>query len=141
MEDPMTSCGCFECIAAVVPEANGIMIVDRDFTGMTPIGMTFSTLAGQLGGGVQMPGFTGIGKLYISSPKFISAEGGHKRIVWMTQQLKDEVADRLKPQLEREGTPELFDKIVTEQEAEDPETLVEKLQEKGHPAMEMEPIM
>ncbi|MFW6180926.1 MAG: acetyl-CoA decarbonylase/synthase complex subunit alpha/beta, partial [Spirochaetota bacterium] len=66
MEDPMTSCGCFECIAAVVPEANGVMIVDRDFPGMTPIGMTFSTLAGQIGGGVQMPGFTGIGKLYIS---------------------------------------------------------------------------
>ena len=72
MEEPMTSCGCFECIAAVVPEANGIMIVDRDFTGMTPIGMTFSTLAGQVGGGQQIPGFTGIGKLYISSPKFIS---------------------------------------------------------------------
>ena len=51
MEDPMTSCGCFECIAAIVPEVNGIMIVDRDFAGMTPVGMTFSTLAGQIGGG------------------------------------------------------------------------------------------
>jgi acetyl-CoA synthase len=138
MEDPMTSCGCFECIAAIVPEANGIMIVDRDFTGMTPIGMTFSTLAGQVGGGVQMPGFTGIGKLYISSPKFISAEGGHQRIVWMTKQLKEEVGDRLQAQLERAGIPEFFDKIATEENADEPEALVTYLQEIGHPALEME---
>lgn len=140
MEEPMTSCGCFECIAAVVPEANGIMIVDRDFTGMTPIGMTFSSLAGQVGGGLQIPGFTGIGKLYLSSPKFISGEGGHKRIVWMTKQLKDEVADRLKPQLEKEGLAELWDKIATEEDAEMPDQLVEYLSKVGHPALEMESL-
>lgn len=140
MEEPMTSCGCFECIAAIVPEANGIMIVDRDFTGMTPIGMTFSTLAGQIGGGVQTPGFTGIGKMYISSPKFISAEGGQRRIVWMTKQLKEEVGDRLKLQLEKMGMADLFDKIPTEEDAEDPEKLVEKLQELGHPALEMDSL-
>ena len=138
MEEPMTSCGCFECIAAIVPEANGIMIVDRDFTGMTPIGMTFSTLAGQVGGGVQMPGFTGIGKLYISSPKFISAEGGQQRIVWMTKQLKEEVGDRLKVVLEKQGIADLFDKIATEENAEEPDLLVEYLQQVGHPALEME---
>jgi acetyl-CoA synthase len=140
MEEPMTSCGCFECIAAVVPEANGIMIVDRDFTGMTPIGMTFSTLAGQVGGGQQIPGFTGIGKLYISSPKFISGEGGHKRIVWMTKQLKEEVAERMKPQLEREGLTDLWDKIATEEEAEMPDQLVEYLTKVSHPAIEMESL-
>jgi acetyl-CoA synthase len=140
MEEPMTSCGCFECIAAVVPEANGIMIVDRDFTGMTPIGMTFSTLAGQIGGGVQTPGFTGIGKMYISSPKFISAEGGQQRIVWMTKQLKEEVGDRLKEQLTKMGMDDLFDRIPTEEDAEEPEKLVEKLQELGHPALEMDPL-
>ena len=140
MEEPMTSCGCFECIAAVVPEANGIMIVDRDFTGMSPIGMTFSTLAGQIGGGIQMPGFTGIGRLYISSPKFISAEGGQKRIVWMSKQLKEEVGDRLKAQLEQMGLADLYDKIATEEDAEEPEKLVEYLQSIGHPALEMESI-
>jgi acetyl-CoA synthase len=140
MEEPMTSCGCFECIAAVVPEANGIMIVDRDFTGMTPIGMTFSSLAGQVGGGQQIPGFTGIGKLYISSPKFISGEGGHKRIVWMTKQLKDEVAERMMPQLEKEGLAELWDKIATEENAEMPDQLVEYLSKVGHPALEMESL-
>ena len=140
MEEPMTSCGCFECIAAVVPEANGIMIVDRDFTGMTPIGMTFSALAGQVGGGQQIPGFTGIGKMYISSPKFISGEGGHKRIVWMTKQLKEEVAERLQPQLEKEGLADLWGKIATEEEAEMPDDLAEYLAKVGHPALEMESL-
>ncbi|MBN2442883.1 MAG: CO dehydrogenase/CO-methylating acetyl-CoA synthase complex subunit beta [Spirochaetales bacterium] len=140
MEDPMTSCGCFECIAAIVPEANGIMIVDRDFTGMTPIGMKFSTLAGQVGGGMQTPGFTGIGKLYISSPKFISAEGGQKRIVWMPKQLKDEIKERLMKQLEKAGLSDLFDKIATEENAEEPDALVEYLQSVDHPALKMDPL-
>jgi acetyl-CoA synthase len=140
MEEPMTSCGCFECIAAVVPEANGIMIVDRDFTGMTPIGMTFSTLAGQIGGGIQTPGFTGIGKLYISSPKFISAEGGQKRIVWMSKQLKEEVSERVMVTLEKQGISDLWDKIATEEDAQEPEKLLEHLQKVGHPALEMDPL-
>lgn len=138
MEDPMTSCGCFECIAAIMPEANGIIIVDRDYQGMTPIGMKFSTLAGQIGGGVQMPGFTGIGKLYISSGKFISAEGGLQRVVWMPKALKEEVADRVKPRLEQMGMPDLFDKIATEEDAESPEDLVEYLASVEHPALAME---
>ena len=135
--DPMTSCGCFECIAGIMPEANGVIIVDRDHQGMTPIGMKFSTLAGQIGGGVQTPGFVGIGKLYITSPKFISAEGGIERVVWMPKALKDEIAERLRTRLEDIGTPELFDKIATEQDAEDPESLVEFLQKAEHPALTM----
>ncbi|MBD3344767.1 MAG: CO dehydrogenase/CO-methylating acetyl-CoA synthase complex subunit beta [Chitinivibrionales bacterium] len=140
MEDPMTACGCFECIAAIVPEVSGIMIVDRDFQGMTPVGMGFSTLAGQIGGGHQTPGFIGIGKLYISSPKFISADGGHKRIVWMPQHLKEEIEDRLRPMLEQQNITDLFDKIATEKDAEDPEKLMEYLQEVQHPVFEMEPL-
>ena len=140
MEEPMTSCGCFECIAAIVPEANGVMIVDRDFAGMTPCGMKFSTLAGQIGGGTQTPGFTGIGKMYISSPKFISGEGGQKRVVWMPKQLKEEIEERFKAQLEKMEMPDLFDKIATEENAEDPEKLMEYLQQVGHPALEMEPL-
>jgi len=140
MEDPMTSCGCFECIAAIVPEANGVMVVDRDFVGMTPVGMKFSTLAGQIGGGIQTPGFVGIGKLYLSSPKFISADGGQKRIVWMPKQLKEEVGERMIKQLEAMGLSDLFDKIATEQDAEDPDALMEYLQKVAHPALEMDPM-
>jgi acetyl-CoA synthase len=137
LEEPMTSCGCFECIAAIVPEANGVMIVDREFQGMTPIGMKFSTLAGQIGGGTQTPGFVGIGKLYISSAKFISAEGGIERVVWMPKSLKEEIADRVKERLKKIGKEDLFDKIATEENAETAEQLVEFLQKVGHPALAM----
>jgi len=139
--DPMTSCGCFECIAAIMPEANGVMIVDRDHQGMTPIGMKFSTLAGQIGGGLQTPGFVGIGKLYITSPKFITAEGGIERVVWMPKALKDEISDRLKARLEDIGKADLFDKIATEADAEEPEALVEFLQKVEHPALTMDALL
>ena len=135
--DPMTSCGCFECIVAIMPEANGVIIVDRDHQEMTPIGMKFSTLAGQIGGGVQMPGFIGIGKLYITSPKFISAEGGIERVVWMPKVLKEELSERLKARLEDIGKPELFDMIATEEDAEEPDSLVEFLRKVEHPALTM----
>ncbi|MBF0517030.1 MAG: CO dehydrogenase/CO-methylating acetyl-CoA synthase complex subunit beta, partial [Nitrospirae bacterium] len=91
MENPMTSCGCFECIMAVVPEANGVMIVPRGHTGMTPIGMKFSSLAGMVGGGVQTPGFMGIGINFIMSRKFLYGDGGLKRVVWMTKGLKERI--------------------------------------------------
>lgn len=141
LEEPMTSCGCFECIAAIVPEANGVMIVDRDYLGMTPVGMKFSTLAGQIGGGTQTPGFIGIGKLYISSPKFISAEGGIERVVWMPKALKAEVGDRLKVRLAEMGKEDLFDKIASEDDADTPDQLVEHLQQIGHPALAMEALL
>jgi acetyl-CoA synthase len=141
MQDPQTSCGCFECIVAVLPEANGVMIVNREYTGDTPIGMPFSTMAGQIGGGVQTPGFLGIGKLYITSEKFISAEGGIRRVVWMPKELKEEIADRLKARLEEIGAPELLEKIATEEEAVESEKLLEFLQKVNHPALEMESLI
>src|SRR4030043_398345 len=96
MDSPQSSCGCFECIVAIIPEANGLMVVHRDFSGMTPSGMSFTTLAGSVGGGVQTPGFLGVGKLYLTSRKFISSEGGVKRRVWVPRELKALVGDRLK---------------------------------------------
>jgi acetyl-CoA synthase len=141
LEEPMTSCGCFECIAAIVPEANGVLIVDREFAGMTPIGMKFSTLAGQIGGGTQTPGFVGIGKLYISSAKFISAEGGIERLVWMPKALKKEVEPRLRERLKKIAKEDLFDKIATEEQAETPDKLVEFLTAVEHPALALAPLM
>ena len=141
LEEPMTSCGCFECICAIVPEANGVLIVDRDYLGMTPVGMKFSTLAGQIGGGTQTPGFVGIGKLYISSAKFISAEGGIERVVWMPKALKEEVSERLQQRLEKIGKADLFDKIATEENAESPDELVDYLAKVEHPALAMEALI
>jgi acetyl-CoA synthase len=140
MENPMTACGCFECIAMLIPEANGVMIVSREDTSMTPAGMTFSTLAGVAGGGLQTPGVMGHGKFYILSPKFISADGGFKRVVWMSSVLKDQMAEQLKMVAEREGDPDLMGKIADETVCTDVEGLVAYMAEKGHPALEMEPM-
>ena len=41
MQDPMTSCGCFECICGIEPFSNGVVIANREYAGMTPLGMTF----------------------------------------------------------------------------------------------------
>jgi acetyl-CoA synthase len=141
MENPMTSCGCFECIVAIIPEANGVMIVHRGHTGMTPIGMKFSTLAGTVGGGAQTPGFMGIGVNFISSKKFLFGDGGIKRIVWMPKGLKERIAEDFKKTSEAAGVADLLDKIADESICEDSEKLLEYLQKVGHPALEMEPMI
>lgn len=140
MENPMTACGCFECIAMVIPEANGIMIVSREDTSMTPAGMTFSTLAGMAGGGLQTPGVMGHGKFYILSPKFISADGGFKRVVWMSSVLKQQMAEQFREVAAREGDPDLMDKIADETICTEVEPLVELLQQVEHPALSMPPM-
>ncbi len=141
MQDPMTSCGCFECIAMVIPEANGIMVVSREDPSMTPAGMTFSTLAGVAGGGQQTPGMMGIGKYYLLSKKFLSADGGFKRIVWMSSFLKESMAEELKAVCEREGIPDLLDRIADERTATTVEELLPFLEEHEHPALTMDPII
>ena len=140
MENPMTACGCFECIAMVIPEANGIMVLSREDTSMSPAGMTFSTLAGMAGGGLQTPGIMGHGKFYILSPKFISADGGFKRVVWMSSVLKEQMAEQLKQVVIREGDPDLIEKICDERIATDVEGLVHYITEKNHPALSMPPL-
>ncbi|WP_338834984.1 Carbon monoxide dehydrogenase/acetyl-CoA synthase subunit beta [Moorella humiferrea] len=142
MENPMTSCGCFEAIMAVVPECNGIMITTRDHTGMTPSGMTFSTLAGMIGGGVQTPGFMGIGRTYIISKKFIKADGGIARIVWMPRALKDFLREDFIQRSIEEGLGEDFiDKIADETIGTTVDEILPYLEEVGHPALSMEPII
>ncbi|MCM8783808.1 MAG: acetyl-CoA decarbonylase/synthase complex subunit alpha/beta [Candidatus Omnitrophica bacterium] len=137
MDSPQTSCGCFECIVAVLPETNGVMIVNRDYTGMTPCGMTFTTLAGSVGGGVQTPGFLGVGKLYMVSKKFISAEGGFLRIVWMPKELKEELREKLEKRAKEENTPDFLDKIADETVATSMEELLPFLEKVKHPALKM----
>ena len=141
MIDPMTSCGCFMCIVAILPMCNGVMIVNREYSGMTPSGMKFSTLAGSIGGGIQMPGFTGIGRNYIISKKFLSAEGGLPRVVWMTKELKEALAEPLKARAEQLGMPDLVDKIADESVGETEDVILEFLTSHEHPALTMEPLM
>jgi len=142
LEDPMTSCGCFECICGIMPEANGVIVANREYTGITPTGMTFGELASNTGGGVQTPGFMGHGRHFISSKKFIAAEGGIKRIVWMPKDLKDDVAERLnKTAKELYGIDNFTDMICDETIATESDAVLDFLSAKGHPALSMDPIM
>ena len=142
MENPMTSCGCFECICGIEPFSNGVVIANREYAGITPLGMTFPELASMTGGGVQTPGFMGHGKHFIASKKFMKAEGGIERIVWMPKELKETVAERLnKTAKELYDIDNFTDMIGDETIAEDPETLLAFLTEKGHPALGLDPMM
>ncbi len=141
-EDPMTSCGCFECICGMEPVTNGVVITCREHAGMTPLGMTFSEMASMTGGGVQTPGFMGHGKHFISSKKFIAAEGGPGRIVWMPQMLKDQMRERLDATaLELYGVENFTDMIADETVCTDDfEALMNHLAETGHPVLGMDPF-
>ena len=142
MQDPMTSCGCFECICGIEPFSNGVVIANREYSGMTPLGMTFPEMASMTGGGVQTPGFMGHGKHFIASKKFMKAEGGIERIVWMPKDLKEFIKDKLNASAkELYGIENFTDMIGDETVAEDPETLVAFLTEKGHPALGLDPMM
>ena len=142
MEKPMTSCGCFECICGIEPFSNGVVITNREYAGMTPLGMTFPELASMTGGGVQTPGFMGHGKHFIGSKKFMKAEGGIERIVWMPKELKEFVVERLNQTAkELYGIDNFTDMVGDETIATDPEELVAFLTEKGHPALGLDPMM
>ena len=143
MEDPMTSCGCFECICGIEPLSNGVVIVNREHVGMTPMGMSFSELASMTGGGVQTPGFMGHGKHFIASKKFIKAEGGLARIVWLPKALKEQIAERLDESAKDLYGIDNFSSMIADETVctEDPEELLNYLTEVGHPVLGMEPLM
>ncbi len=139
--DPMTTCGCCECVAAILPTCNGIMTVNREYNEMTPCGMKFTTLAGTIGGGQVTPGFVGHSKYNICQRKFVSGDGGLLRLVWMPTMLKEELKERLQKRGEELGIPDLIDRIADETVGTTEEEILPFLQEKKHPALEMDPIM
>ncbi|MBU1194234.1 MAG: CO dehydrogenase/CO-methylating acetyl-CoA synthase complex subunit beta [Proteobacteria bacterium] len=141
VHDPMTTCGCCECIAAMLPACNGVMTVGRDYTGDTPCGMKFTTLAGVMGGGASSPGFVGHSKHNITQGKFILGDGGLLRMVWMPKMLKEELKDRIVKRGEDMGVPGFYDMIADETVGITEEEILPFLQEKGHPALTMEPLV
>jgi len=141
MENPMTSCGCFEVIVAMTADAQAVILVSREFPGMTPVGMKFSTLAGSIGGGRQTPGFIGVGRKYITSKKFISADGGFLRIAWMPQDLKSQMLDALKKRAAELGEPDFVDQIADETITDTAAGLVEWMAKVNHPALRMPPLL
>jgi acetyl-CoA synthase len=148
VHNPMTTCGCCECIAAMLPSCNGIMSVGRDYTGETPSGMKFTTLAGVMGGGASSPGFVGHSKFNITQKKFIrgdgpkdKAEGGILRVVWLPKMLKEELKERIEKRGKELGYPDFYDMIADETVGTTEEEILPFLQEKGHPALSMDPIV
>lgn len=143
IEDPMTSCGCFECICGIEPCSMGVVITTREYAGITPLGMTFSEMASMTGGGVQTPGFMGHGKHYIASKKFIKAEGGLERLVWLPSELKEQIRDKLNATAKELYDIDNFADMIADETTcgtGDPEELLAFLGEVGHPVLEMEPI-
>ena len=141
-QDPMTSCGCFECICGVEPCSMGVVITCREHAGMTPLGMTFSEMASMTGGGVQTPGFMGHGKHFIASKKFIAAEGGPGRIVWLPKDLKEQMREKLDATAKELYDVDNFTDMIADETVctDDPEQLLAFLSEVGHPVLSMEPF-
>ena len=139
--DPMTTCGCCECIAAMLPSCNGVMTVGRDYAGETPCGMKFTTLAGVMGGGAASPGFVGHSKYNICQGKFILGDGGLLRMVWMPKMLKEELKERIEKRGAEMGVPDLYDKIADETVGITEEEIMPFLEKVGHPALKMDPLV
>lgn len=127
-EKPHTSCGCFEAIAFVIPEVDGLGIVHRDFKGETVNGLQFSSMADSTAGGRQVPGFHGISIEYMRSTKFLQVDGGWDRIVWMPVAIRKRVEEFM--------PEEVRDKIPTEEDAMTISDLKAYLKEKNHPVVE-----
>ena len=125
-EHPHTSCGCFEAIVYYIPETDAFGVVHREYKGETVIGETFSHMAGETSGGKQIEGRLGTGLQQLRSPKFIQADGGLARIVWMPKELKE----RFKDALEAKG---LYDKIASEEDVKNVDELLAFLEKVGHP--------
>ena len=143
-QDPMTSCGCFECICGMEPSTMGVVIVNREYAGSTPLGMSFAELASMTGGGQQTPGFMGHGKHFIASKKFMRAEGGIARIVWLPSKLKEEVGPALNKTAKELYDIDNFTDMICDETiaatADDLEAMINFLTEKGHPVFGMEPF-
>src|SRR5512136_937784 len=90
---PHTSCGCFEGIAFYIPEVEGFGIVTRGYRDVTVNGLPFSAMADSTAGGRQVDGFHGVSLEYMRSSKFLAADGGYARIVWMPAELKEQLLE------------------------------------------------
>ena len=122
---PHTSCGCFEGIAFYIPEVEGFGIVKRGYRDLTVNGLPFSTMADSTGGGRQVDGFHGISLEYMRSPKFMAADGGFSRVVWMPSDLKEQLRSFI--------PADLFDKITTEKLVTTIDELKQYLADRAHP--------
>src|SRR3990170_2112140 len=126
-DHPHTSCGCFEAVAFYIPEVDGFGLVNRSFKGVTVNGLPFSTIADSAAGGRQVDGFHGLSIEYMRSTKFLAADGGWNRVVWLPKEVKERVKDFI--------PKDVVDKIATEENAQNIDALKAFLKEKDHPVV------
>jgi acetyl-CoA decarbonylase/synthase complex subunit beta len=124
---PHTSCGCFEGIAFYIPEVEGFGVVIRGFRDKTVNGLGFSTMADSTAGGRQVEGFHGISIEYMRSKKFMHADGGYDRIVWMPLEIKEKIRSFI--------PDEVYEKIATEKDVSTIPGLKEFLVARQHPVV------
>ena len=141
MQDPGTACGDFECITAMLPLANGVMVVERAYDGMTPSGMAWAMLYEMVGAGMPVPGFLGHSKRALHRDKFIAAEGGWRRIVWMNHALREELRPALEALADKGEIPGFVEMIATEENALTEDEIMAHMEAIGHPALMMEPMI
>ncbi|HIE26078.1 TPA: hypothetical protein EYP66_02200 [Candidatus Poribacteria bacterium] len=120
---------------------NGVMIVNREYQGATPYkNMKFSNLAREfIVNGKQIEGAMAHSKQYINSQKYISADGGFRRIVWIPKILKDEVGTLLNALARTAGIENFADMIADEREACTEGSVLEYMRKVNHPACRVAP--
>ncbi|MEA3340120.1 MAG: CO dehydrogenase/CO-methylating acetyl-CoA synthase complex subunit beta [Chloroflexota bacterium] len=141
MEDPGPACGDFDCITAMLPLSNGVMVVDHAYEGLTPSGMDWDMLYELVGACMPVPGFIGHSKRALRSRKFIAAEGGWRRIAWMDHALREELRPALEALADEAGLPGFVDMIATEKDTMSEEEVLAHMETAGHPALSMEPMI
>ena len=125
----------------MLPLSNGVMVIEHSYEGMTPSGMEWTMLYEMIGAGAPMPGFLGHSKRAMGTLKFISAEGGWRRIVWMNHSLREELRPVLEALAAEAGLTGFVDMIATEQNSIDEGEILLFLETAGHPVLTMEPMM
>ncbi len=141
MEAPGPACGDFDCITAMLPLSNGVMVMSSAYEGRTPSGMDWAMLYEMVGAGMSIPGFIGHSKRALGSRKFIAGDGGWRRIVWMDHALREELRPVLEALADEAGITGFVDMIATEQEATSEDEVLAHIGAAGHPALAMEPMI
>jgi len=132
-EYPHTSCGCFQAIWFYIPEVDAFGLLNRDFVGPSVVGVPFSTMAADTSGGRQVEGFLGLALEYLRSAKFLQADGGMRRCVWMPKEIKERYKDAI--------PADVYDKIATEEDVKNVDELVAYLDKVGHPWVKGEVVL
>ena len=83
----------------------------------------------------------GVGRLYLTSKKFIVAEGGLRRLVWMPRELKEAMREGVEKRAVEEGLDGFVDKIADETVTDDLAALTEHLANVDHPALKMDDML